>query len=123
MREGIGQKGAKGGGGGGEGTGKERKRLPLPPDILPNAVNQQTGSSDVLPLVNRLSVKLIDQNDVWFLFFKDKNMAEVEENSFEYQFDFEFALFLETTKLLSQGDTLIQLKPEQSYFKNKCPLT
>ena len=39
-------------------------------------------------------------------------MAEVEENSFECPFDFEFAQE-ETTKLLSQGDTLIQLKPEQ----------
>ena len=38
-------------------------------------------------------------------------MVEPGENSFEFPFDFEFAL--ETTKLLSQGDALIQLKPEQ----------
>ena len=40
-------------------------------------------------------------------------MAEAEENSFfECPFDFEVVLE-ETTKLHSQGDTLIQLKPEQ----------
>ena len=38
-------------------------------------------------------------------------MAEAEKNALECPFDFEFAL--ETTKLLSQGDTLLQLKPEQ----------
>ena len=59
--------------GAGEGAGKERKRLSLSPDILPNAVRQRTGGNDVLPLVNRLSIKLIDQNDIWFPFIKDKN--------------------------------------------------
>ena len=54
------QKSRSGGGGGGE----ERKRLPLSPDILPNAVRQRTGGNDVFPLVNRLSIKLIDQNDI-----------------------------------------------------------
>ena len=72
--------------------GRERKRLPLSPDILPNAVRQRTGGNDVLPLVNRLSIKLINQNDIRFPFIKDKNMAEAEENSFECPFDFEFAL-------------------------------
>ena len=43
-----------GGGGGGGAAGKERKRLPLSPDILSNAVRQRTGGNDVLPLVNRL---------------------------------------------------------------------
>ena len=42
----------------GGGVGKERKRLPLSPDILPNAVRQRTGGNDVLPLVNHLSIKL-----------------------------------------------------------------
>ena len=51
-------------GGGGGGAGKERKRLPLSPDILPNAVRQRTGGNDALPLANRLSVKLIDQIDI-----------------------------------------------------------
>ena len=78
--------------GAGGGAGKERKRLPLSSDILPNAVCQRTGGNDVLPLVNRLSIKLIDQNDIRFPFIKDKNMAEAEENSFECPFDFEFAL-------------------------------
>ena len=72
-------------------AGKERKRLPLSPGILPNAVHQRTGGNDVLPSVNRLSIKLIDQNDIRFPFIKDKNMAEAE-NSFECPFDFEFAL-------------------------------
>ena len=72
--------------------GKERKRLLLSPDILPNAVRKRKGGNDVLPLVNRLSIKLIDQNDIWFPFIKDKNVAEVEENSFKCHFDFEFAL-------------------------------
>ena len=69
--------------GAGGGAGKERKRLPLSPDISPNAVRQRTGGNDVLPLVNRLSIKLIDQNDIRFPFIKEKNMAEAEENSFE----------------------------------------
>ena len=56
--------GAGGGGGGGGGAGKERKRLPLSPDILPNAVRQRTGGNDALPLASRLSIKLIDQNDI-----------------------------------------------------------
>ena len=64
----------------------------MSPDILPNAVRQRTGGNDVLPSVNRLSIKLIDQNDIRFPFIKDKNMAEAEENSFECPFDFEFAL-------------------------------
>ena len=72
--------------------GKERRRLPLSPDILPNAIRQRTGGNDVLPLVNRLSIKLLDQNDIRFPFIKDKNMAEAEENSFVCPFDFEFAL-------------------------------
>ena len=84
----------------GGGAGKERKRLPLSPDILPNAVRQRTGGNDVLPLVNRPSIKLIDQNEIRFPFIKDQNMAEAEENSyFECPFDFEFALE-ETTQLL-----------------------
>ena len=53
-----------GAGGAGGGAGKERKRLPLSPDILPNAVRQRTGGNDVLPLANRLSIKLTDQNDI-----------------------------------------------------------
>ena len=69
-------------------AGKERKRL----DILPNAVRQPTGGNNVLPLVNRLSIKLIDQNDIRFPFIKDKNMTVAEENSFECPFDFKFAL-------------------------------
>ena len=102
----------------GGGAGKERKRLPLSPDILPNAVRQRTGGNDVLPLVNRLSIKLIDQNDIRFPFIKDQNMAEAKENSyFECPFDFEFALE-ETTQLLLRGDTLIQLKPEQTCGKD-----
>ena len=72
--------------------GKERKCLPLSPDIFPNAVRQRMGGNDVLPLVNRLSIKLTDQNDIRFPFIKDKNMAEAGENSFECPFDFEFAL-------------------------------
>ena len=41
-------------------------------------------------------------------------MAKEGKNSLECPFDFELVCFaLETTKLLSQGDTLIQLKPEQ----------
>ena len=45
-------------------------------------------------------------------------MAEAEENSyFECPFDFEFALE-ETTQLLLRGDTLIQLKPEQTCGKD-----
>ena len=88
----------------------ERKRLPLSP------VRQRTGGNDVLPLVNnamqcntiqystiqynttllipsnRLSIKLIDQNDIRFPFIKDKNMAEAGENSFECPFDFKFPL-------------------------------
>ena len=76
----------------GEGAGKERQRLPLNPDILPNAVCQRRGGNDVLPLVNRLSIKLVDQNDIRFPFIKDRNMAEAEENYFECPFDFEFAL-------------------------------
>ena len=55
---------SRSGGGGGGGAGKERKRLPLSPDILPNAVRQRTGCNDVLQLDNRLSIKLIDQNDI-----------------------------------------------------------
>ena len=85
MREGIGQKGARGRGGGGvgeEGAGKERKRLPLRLEILPNAVHQRTGGNDVLPLVNRLSIRLIEQNDIRYRFIKDKNMVEAKENSF-----------------------------------------
>ena len=74
----------------GGGAGKERKRLPLSPDILPNAVRQRTGGNGVLPLVNRLSIKLIDQNDIQYI--KDKNMVEAEDNSFKCLFDFEFAL-------------------------------
>ena len=81
-----------GGGGGGGGAGKERKRLPLSPDILPNAVRQRTGGNDVLPLVNRLSIKLIDHDNNQLPFIKDENLAEAEENSFERPFDFEFAL-------------------------------
>ena len=76
----------------GGGAGKERKRLPLSPDILPNAVRQRTGGNDVLPLVNRLSIKLIDHDNNQFPFIKDENLAEAEENSFECPFDFEFAL-------------------------------
>ena len=45
-------------------AGKERKRLPLSPDILQNAVRQRTGGNDVLPLVNCLSIKPMDQNDI-----------------------------------------------------------
>ena len=58
------QKSRSGGGGRGGGAGKERKRLPLSPDILPNAVRQRTGGNDALPLASRLSIKLIDQNDI-----------------------------------------------------------
>ena len=48
----------------GGGAGKERKRLPLSPNILPDAVRQRTGGSDALSLANCLSIKLIDQNDI-----------------------------------------------------------
>ena len=75
-----------GAGGGGGGTGKERNRLPLSTDILPNAVRQRTGANDKLPLVNRLCIKLIDQNDIRFPFIKDQNMAESEENSWRVSF-------------------------------------
>ena len=70
------------------------KRLPLSPDILPKAVRQRTGGNDVLPLVNHLSIKLIDQNDIRFPFIKDKNinMTVAEEKSFECPFVFDFAL-------------------------------
>ena len=34
------------------------------PKILPNAVCERTGGNDALPLANRLSIKLIDQNDI-----------------------------------------------------------
>ena len=85
----LGKKEQKVGAGGG--AGKERKRLPLSTDILPNTVRQRTGGNDVLRLVNRLSIKLIDQNDIRLPFIKYKNMAEAE-NSFECPFDFEFAL-------------------------------
>ena len=78
--------------GAGGGVGKERKRLPLSPDILPNAVRQRTGGNDVLPLVNHLSIKLIDQNYIRFTFIKDENIAEADVNSFKCPFDFEFAL-------------------------------
>ena len=43
-------------------------------------------------MVNHLSIKLIDQNDIRFLFIKDKNVVEAKENSFKCPFDFEFAL-------------------------------
>ena len=68
------------------GAGKERKRLPLSTDILPSAVRQRTGTNDELPLVNRLSIKHIDQNDIRFPFIKDQNMAESDENSWRLSF-------------------------------------
>ena len=74
------------GAGGGGGEGKERKRLPLSTDILPSAVRQRTGTNDELPLVNRLSIKHIDQNDIRFPFIKDQNMAESDENSWRLSF-------------------------------------
>ena len=74
-----------GAGGRGE-AGKERKRLPLSTDILPSVVRQRTGGNDKLSLVNRLCIKLIDQNDIRFPFIKDQNMAESEENSWRVSF-------------------------------------
>ena len=74
------------GAGGRGGAGKERKRLPLSTDILPSAVRQRTGTNDELPLVNRLSIKHIDQNDIRFPFIKDQNMAESDENSWRLSF-------------------------------------
>ena len=82
----LGKKEQKSRSGGWGGAGKERKRLPLSTDILPNAVRQRTGGNDKLPLVNRLSIKLIDQNDIRFPFIKDQNMAESEENSWRVSF-------------------------------------
>ena len=75
-----------GGGGGGGGAGKERKHLPLSTDLLPSAVRQRTGGNDELPLVNSLSIKHIDQNDIQFPFIKDQNMAKSEENSWRVSF-------------------------------------
>ena len=74
------------GGGGRGGAEKERKRLPLSTDILPSAVRQRTETNDELPLVNRLSIKHIDQNDIRFPFIKDQNMAESDENSWRLSF-------------------------------------
>ena len=71
--------------GAGGGAGKERKRLPLSPDILPNAVRQRTGGNDVLPLVNRLSIKPMDQNDIRLTVYQ--NMDEAQKNSLECPFD------------------------------------
>ena len=56
-------------------------------------------------LLNRLSIKLIDQNDIWFPFIKDQNMAVAQENSFECPFDFEFALEETTGRYANLAET------------------
>ena len=99
--------------------GKERKRLPL--SFTERRVRQRTGGNDVLPLVNRLSIKLIDQNDIRFPSIKDESMTVAEENSFECPFVFEFALLwkrLQSTQVTREQylEHVIEVFQSMRYF-------